>query len=321
MKRTLSFSIAIGLAACGGAGGHTPDVPDAPSNTGGGDGSQTSIDAPTSNAKPTIFTIVLENHDYAEIVGSSNAPYINSLIAMGGLATNYKDSGTHPSLPNYLDMISGATQYPGVVDLTPTFFPFPVDKPNLGTQFETSGVMWRAYAEGMGTACNLSNSGEYAPKHEPFLYFQDQQNGPNHLCATDNVDFSQFSADLASNAYRYMWLTPNLLDDGHDPSTDPVTGLHQADTWLSHQIPTIMASDGYQANGIIFITWDEAEGRNGDDPDKIPMIILSPRLKHAGMTSGTAFTHSSYTATIEDLLSMPRLATVTSATNLMEFLN
>ena len=45
----------------------------------------------------TIFTIIIENHDYAEIVGSSNAPYINSLIGMGALATNYKDSGTHPS--------------------------------------------------------------------------------------------------------------------------------------------------------------------------------------------------------------------------------
>jgi hypothetical protein len=30
-----------------------------------------------SNGKATIFTIILENHDYAEIVGSANAPYIN----------------------------------------------------------------------------------------------------------------------------------------------------------------------------------------------------------------------------------------------------
>ena len=322
MKRALTFSIAIGLAACGGGAGNNNKnnpMPDGP-GSGGGDGSQQMIDGPTSNAKPTIFTIVLENHDYAEIVGSSNAPYINSLIAMGGLATNYKDTN-HPSLPNYLHMISGADQYPGFIDLDPTTWPFPVNQPNLGTQFETAGVQWRAYAEGMGSPCHLAGQGEYAPKHEPFLYFTDQVSGPNNLCANNNVDFSQFAADLSSNAYRYMWITPNLLDDGHDPATDPVTGLHQADTWMSHLIPQLMASDGYKANGIIFITWDEAEGRNGDDPDKIPMIILSPRLKQAGMTSATAFTHSSYTATIEDLLSLPRLDTVKTSNNLMEFLN
>src|SRR4051812_16389733 len=42
-------------------------------------------------AVTTVFTIVLENHDYAEVVGSSHAPYINSLIGEYGLATNYMD--------------------------------------------------------------------------------------------------------------------------------------------------------------------------------------------------------------------------------------
>src|SRR5690349_615872 len=93
------------FAACNSIGSKNPgNVDGAP---GGGDGSGSGyMDAPVSGAKPTIFTIVLENHDYAEIVGSSNAPYINSLIAKGGLATNYKDTN-HPSLPNYLHMISG----------------------------------------------------------------------------------------------------------------------------------------------------------------------------------------------------------------------
>ena len=70
----------------------------------------------------------------------------------------------------------------------------------------------------------------------------------------------------------------------------------------------------------MFLTWDEAEGRTGD-PDKIPMIVISTKIKQAGMTDATALTHSSYTATIEDLLGLPRLATVTSAPTLMMFLN
>ena len=310
------------FAACGNPRGSLMNNGGADAPTMGGDGSGSNPkDAPTTGGNATIFTIVLENHDYAEIVGSSNAPYINSLIAMGGLATNYKDTN-HPSLPNYLHMISGADQYIGIIDLDPTGgFPFPVNQPNLGTQLEAANIKWRSYQESTPTACALSASGSYAPKHDPFLYFTDQQNGANNLCANTNVDYSMFAADLATNSYRYMWITPNLTDDGHDPSTDPVAALKTCDAWMKNNIPAILASDGYKNGGILFITWDEAEGRNGDDPDKIPMIILSPRLKMAGMQSATAFTHSSYTATIEDLLGLPRLQTVMTQNNLMEFMN
>ena len=321
MKRWMTIAF---LAACGGGGMMNPntgdDAPvDAPGTTGSdGSGSNPTDGSGSSSASATIFTIVLENHDYAEIVGSSNAPYINSLIAMGGLATNYKDTN-HPSLPNYLHMISGADQYPGVFDVEPTQVPyFPATQPNLGTQLEAATITWRSYQESMGTACSLTEVGTlFAPKHDPFLYFTDMQKSP--LCGQRNVDYSNFAADLASNDYRYMWITPNLTDDGHDPSTDPVTGIKDTDGWLKKNVPAILASDGFTNGGVLFITWDEAEGRNGDNADQIPMIVLSPKLKSAGMTVSAAFTHSDYTATIEDLLGMPRLATVKTATGLGAF--
>lgn len=319
MKRMISLAMVM-LAACGSSSGTN-------NNNGGGDANTTSPDAPpsttpdapTSNAKPTIYTIVLENHDYAEIVGSANAPYINSLIAMGGLATSYKDTG-HPSLPNYLHMISGDNQYPGIIDIGPNQVPyFPANKPNLGSQLEAAQINWRSYQESMGTPCLLSDSGDFATKHDPFLYFTDMQ--MQAVCAQRNVDYSELAADLASNAYRYVWITPNLTDDGHNPSNDPVTGLKDSDMWMSTEVPKILASAGYQAGGVLFITWDEAEGRTGDT-DRIPMIILSPRLKQAGMMSATAYDHSSYLATVEDLLGLPRLSTVTNAPSMMtEFFN
>jgi hypothetical protein len=261
---------------------------------------------------------VLENKNDESVVGSANAPYLNSLIAMGALATNYKDTA-HPSLPNYLHMISGENQYPGLIDIGPKQIPyFPADKPNLGTQLQAAGIKWRSYQESMGTPCKLVDDGRYAPKHDPFLYFKDMQTGANDLCAQTNVDYSQFEAEMASNEYRYMWITPNLDNDGHDPTTDPVTGLKNADAWMSHEVPKILASEGFKANGILFITWDEDEGGNNE---KIPMITLSPRVKQVGMTADTAFTHASYLATVEDLLGLPRLATVTSTPSMMEFLN
>ena len=310
--RTLLLTL---LVACGSSPSMSGNNPDGSSNPPGD--STPTPDARVVAAQLTVFTIVLENHDYKEIIGSPNAPYINSLLPQGALATAYKDTN-HPSLPNYLHLISGADQYPGYIDLDPTFSPyFPADHPNLGTQLEAAGIPWRAYQESMPSPCALTSSGHYAPKHDPFLYFKDQQLGPNSLCAMTNVPYSQFAADLAGGTYRYMWITPDLISDGHDPTNDPAAALTASDTWLSVNVPKILASDAYQAGGILFIVWDEAEGRAGDDPDLIPMIVLAKNLPHPGTTKNTPFTHSSYLATIEDLLHLPRLATVSSTPTLM----
>ncbi len=273
---------------------------------------------------PLVVSIVLENQDYAEVVGSANAPYINSLISQYGLATNYSDSGTHPSLPNYLYMISGDTQYQGGIDLDPNGslagVDFPVKKNNLGHQLQSAGIKWRSYQESAGMPCVLLPTGNYVPRHDPFLFFDDIQNGSNNLCANTNVDYSEFAADLALGTYRYMWITPNLLDDGHNPPDDPVTGLMQADAWCQSEIPKIIASAEFQARGILFLTWDEAEGRNGDPFDQIPMIIVSPLIASAGMQSSVAYTHASFLATVEDLFHLSRLGAAVTAMSMSEFL-
>jgi phosphatidylinositol-3-phosphatase len=307
-----------GAGAAGATGGNgsggAPDTSVGPASggmgaTGGGGGG-----TPT-----TIFTIMMENHDYNEVVGSPNAPYMNQLIAEYGLATNYFDCGTHPSLPNYLYMIAGDTVYPGVIDVDPTQFPyFPSDLDNLGNQLEQAGIEWRSYQESMGTPCKLSASGTYAPKHDPFLYFSNIQEN-QAICDNRNVDYTQFEADLAAGTYRYMFITPNLINDGHDPSNDPVQGLQQSDAWLAAELPKILASTVYQEGGIVLITWDEAEGRDGNDPDQIPLIVVSPFIKSAGYQSNVHYTHGSYLATMEDFFGFPRLGAAGNEQNFFEF--
>jgi len=300
-------SSSTGAASSNGGGG---------SGTGGSGGGASSTGAGAGGQGfTTVFTIVMENHNYEDVVGSANAPYINQLIGQYGLATNYMDSGTHPSLPNYLYMVSGDPQYVGFVDLDPTFYPFPVAGDNLGNQLQGANIAWRSYQESMGTACKLSASGNYAPKHDPFLYFTNIQTGPNDLCATTNVDYTSFAADLAAGTYKYMWITPNLLNDGHDPAGDPVQGLKQCDTWLSTELPKILASATYQAGGVVFLTWDEGES----GASHIPMIIISPKIKSAGYQSAQAYNHASYLATIEEIFALPKLGAAATAQSLMEF--
>ena len=55
-----------------------------------------------------VWVFVLENHSYNEIIGNPDVPYLNHLARRHGVATRYY-AVAHPSLPNYLAMISGST--------------------------------------------------------------------------------------------------------------------------------------------------------------------------------------------------------------------
>src|SRR6266699_6379972 len=62
----------------------------------------TSKQGATTVPRPAHVVIVIEeNHAYSEIMGSSSAPYINSLASQGAVLTN-SHAVTHPSEPNNL---------------------------------------------------------------------------------------------------------------------------------------------------------------------------------------------------------------------------
>src|SRR3989442_196146 len=94
-----------------------------------------SATASTITAYDHIFLVVLENHSYGQIVGSSSAPYINSLIAANALATNYY-AKFHPSLPNYL-ALTGGSSFNNTPDCSPTSCP--VTAKNIGATLEPDG--------------------------------------------------------------------------------------------------------------------------------------------------------------------------------------
>src|SRR5437660_12829449 len=90
-----------------------------------------------------VVLVIEENHGYSEIIGSSQAPYINSLASQGALMTN-SFALTHPSEPNYLDLFSGSNQ--GVTDDSCPVGPF--STPNLGRGLINAGRTFGGYSEG-----------------------------------------------------------------------------------------------------------------------------------------------------------------------------
>ena len=55
-----------------------------------------------------VAVLFLENHGYRQIIGSSRAPFLNRIARQGALATRYY-AVAHPSLPDYLAMLTGST--------------------------------------------------------------------------------------------------------------------------------------------------------------------------------------------------------------------
>ena len=152
------------------------------------------------------------------------------------------------------------------------------------------------------------------------VYFNDVTNNNDlhsSYCISHERPFSELAGDLQNNTVaRYNFITPNVCDDMHNflgcATLDPVKN---GDTWLSKEIPMIMASKAYKDGGVIFITWDEA----AHDDAPIGMIVLSPLAKGNGYTNNTHYTHSSTLRTIEEIFGVkPLLGEATNATNLSD---
>ena len=91
-----------------------------------------------------VFMVYMENKGFTDIVGSPNAPYLNSLINTYGFGSNYYGL-THPSDPNYYPILGGSDF--GINYNCPANC---FDQPNLADNIEAAGMTWAGYAEGGG---------------------------------------------------------------------------------------------------------------------------------------------------------------------------
>jgi phospholipase C len=255
----------------------------------------------------TVFTIVMENHDRTEILGNPAAPFINQLATSHAVAAGYHDAYVHPSEPNYIWMVAGENF--GILNNAD---PGPghtiASTSHLADQIERAGLTWKTYQESMGAPCGLRSHGLYAVKHNPFAYFDDINgwNGesfqPTQRCSDHIVDYTELDLDLASGQVpHYAFITPNLVNDMHDGS------VADGDSWLSREVPKILASDAYKNGGVLFLLWDEGSGQS-DDP---PFIAISPNAQH-GYTSRLTYDTSAFLKTAQAILGLEALPCATS---------
>jgi phospholipase C len=274
----------------------------------------------TVSAAPTyshVIWILMENHSFGEIIGSSQAPYINSVAGECGLATNYHNV-SHPSLPNYVALtsgLSGRDLKPFDSDCSPSK-KCSTSAPSIFGQGET----WKAYEESMPSNCAPANSGEYAVRHDPPPYYTTLAG-----CSTFDVPYTDLANDLSNNTLpAFSFITPNLIDDMHDGT------IAQGDTWLANNLPAILTSTAYTSGSTaVFITWDEGSGgKSGescatnttDTSCLVATLVISPSTV-PGSTSGTLFNHYSLLGTAEQLLGLPALGAAASAPTMKSAFN
>ncbi len=226
-----------------------------------------------------VFVVTEENTDYADVT-SSSMPYLTSLAAQYGLATQYY-ANTHPSIGNYFEMATGQvlTNDDGSSTIQ--------NVPNIVRSLVAAGKTWKSYAENLPNACYLGgDTGNYARKHNVFALLSDVANDPTGQ-ACNIVPFTQFKTDLANGTLpAFSNIVPNLCDDAHDCS------LGNADSWLRTNIAPLLASPVFQKDGLLIITFDESGGDNSLGGGRVYWVAISPKSKR-GYQSTTTYQHPS----------------------------
>lgn len=246
-----------------------------------------------------VFVVMLENQDYAGIIGNkTDAPYLNSLRPKGANLTQAYGE-THPSDPNYVALAGGSLF--GVNSNSP--FTSTVNAPHLGDLVTQTGGRWRGYMENAAGACDTTAHGAYTIDDLPFYFFNDIKSNPA-ACQQHLVPLTTMSQDLerTSTTPTFAWLSADDCDDMEG------CGIKAGDTWLSHTLPTIFNSPAWRTQrSLLIVTFDEDTADGQAQSQRIPTLILGSQGVQAGSSSNIRYTHYNVLRTIEAALGLPPL--------------
>ena len=296
----------------------------------------------------------------------SPAPYLaHTLTSQGAFVPGYYGIG-HNSLDNYIAMVSGQApnlqtqaDCPVFTEMLPGLATadgqvigqgcvHPATVKTVADQLEARRLTWKGYMEDMGddpvrdtgTTCahppigapdatqQASPDDQYATRHNPFVYFHSIIDRP--ACAARDVPLDRLSGDLASvkTTPNLSVIVPDLCHDGHDATCADggPGGLPAADEFLRTWVPRITASPAYARDGLLVITFDEAEddssaccneqpGPNTPAPGgqsggpgggRTGAVLLAPSIA-PGTTTSQDYNHYSLLRSVEDFFGLPHL--------------
>ncbi len=229
-----------------------------------------------------VVILILENHGLAEIIGSADAPYINSLA----------DSGA-----NYLMLFSGSNQ--GMTDnsIPPNL---PLTSPNLGAALLEKGLTFTGYSEELPSAGYTGEAyAGYVRKHNPWVNWQGT--GVNGIAPALNQPLTSFPVTGFQNLPTVSIIVPNLIHDMHD---GPIA---QGDQWVKENFDAYVRW-AKENNSLFILTFDEDDRNHNNN---ITTIFTGSNVKKGKYDK--RIDHLSVLRTIEDIYELSHSGA--SATN------
>jgi hypothetical protein len=310
--------------------------------------------APDSDAPYLAQTLPKQGALLTQYYAIGHASLDNYVAMISGQAPNHE---TQLDCPTYSDFhLSAPTLNPDGQALGSGCVYPPIVK-TLPDQLEAAGLTWKGYMEDMGNdpkrepgTCghvplgaadptSVARRGDqYAAKHDPFVYFHTIIDDAAH-CAAHVVNLNRLPKDLASidATPNFVFITPNLCSDGHDPQCvdGREGGLVAINTFLTQWVPLILNSAAFRADGLLIVTFDEADGVgqegsgaccgekplpgaryapgfNGPGGGRVGAIVLSPFVK-PGSVSAVPYNHYSLLKTMEAIFGLKPLGYAASA--------
>jgi len=252
-----------------------------------------------------LVVIMLENRDYTDIVGSSLAPYINSLLSDTDAAVFSQAYGSvSGSEPNYLYLFSGSSQ--GISGDSITAVQFTTC--NLGASLIANGYSFAGYSEDLPSVGYLGTSyANYARKHNSWSDWQG--NGTNQLPTTTNLPFTYFPTNYDSLP-TVAFVVPNEMDNMHTPSSS--AGITPGDSWFHNHM------DGYiqwakTNNSMLLFTYDES---SSSTVQHILVFFIGQGVKGGSYSETIGF--DDLLRTIEAMYSLPYCAGSSTAKTIID---
>lgn len=233
-----------------------------------------------------IVIVIEENHSYSQIMGSSAAPYINSLAEQGALFTQ-SFGIAHYSQPNYLVLFSGST-YEVINNSCPHTF----SAPNLRSKLSAAGLTFGGYSEDLPSiGSTVCESGTYVRRHNPWVNWQGAS--VNAVPADENMPLAHFPTDF-TKLPTVSIVVPNNNNNMHD-GADP-DRIRRGDEWLRQHFDSYVQW-ARKHNSLFILTWDEDNKDN--EANRIPTILVGPMVRPG--QSNEQITHLNMLRTLEDL--------------------
>jgi hypothetical protein len=311
------------------------------------------VPAPESGPVKHVFVISLASSGYDAAFGATpQMPYLATTLRPQGLLLSGYSLLDTAALPNSIAAISGQPPNSQTKADCPTWaeFPrgakangrgvvggsgcvYPVETLTFADQLVGAQLKWHAYIEGMTDetgqpdncvhpepeATEATVQGGYSVRLNPFAYFHSLLDLGD--CTENDVPLTALEKDLrkTETTPNFSYISPNLCNagiSGQCPAGAP-DGAVAADAFLATLVPRILASPAYRKDGLLIVTFGQANPAAPADPAnpvpapgdplKVGTLLISSFLS-PGATDGVAYDPYSLLRSLEDLFGLSPLA-------------